>query len=169
MSLKEDCSNWHSPIVDERVRAGTRHNRSNNQGEESLDRLRQASAWHAQRFRASGWRRLASWHESGDSHRKRRRTGIAGKTLAAGTYTLWVKRVAENAWVLAFHPKTQDANGKPCGGRLRKQRASLPNSRSRLKTAKDSADPLSVPCRTQKARLSSRFTGELPCSAAHST
>lgn len=32
--------------------------------------------------------------------------GIAGKTVKAGTYTLWVKRTGENSWVLAFHPKT---------------------------------------------------------------
>lgn len=31
---------------------------------------------------------------------------IAGKTLPAGTYTLWAKRTGENTWTLGFHPKT---------------------------------------------------------------
>jgi hypothetical protein len=31
---------------------------------------------------------------------------IAGKTLPAGKYTLWAKKVGDKSWVLAFHPKT---------------------------------------------------------------
>jgi hypothetical protein len=31
---------------------------------------------------------------------------IAGKTLAAGKYTLWAKKTSDNSWTLAFHPKT---------------------------------------------------------------
>jgi len=31
---------------------------------------------------------------------------IAGKTLPAGKYTLWAKKVGDKNWVLAFHPKT---------------------------------------------------------------
>jgi hypothetical protein len=41
---------------------------------------------------------------------------VGGKTLKAGTYTLWVKRTGENSWVLAFHPKTQGDNGRPLWG-----------------------------------------------------
>lgn len=31
---------------------------------------------------------------------------IAGKTLAAGKYSLWAKRTGDNTWSLGFHPKT---------------------------------------------------------------
>ncbi|HKQ09020.1 MAG TPA: DUF2911 domain-containing protein [Blastocatellia bacterium] len=31
---------------------------------------------------------------------------VAGKTLPAGKYSLWAKKTGDNAWVLAFHPKT---------------------------------------------------------------
>jgi hypothetical protein len=31
---------------------------------------------------------------------------IAGKTLKAGKYSLWAKKVGDDKWVLAFHPKT---------------------------------------------------------------
>jgi hypothetical protein len=31
---------------------------------------------------------------------------VAGKTLPAGKYTLWAKKVGDKNWVLAFHPKT---------------------------------------------------------------
>ena len=95
--------------------------------------------------------------------------GIAGKTLAAGAYTLWVKRVADNSWVLAFHPKTQGGNGQPLWGAPPQTTGFVAELPLKIETAKDSADPLSVALSTQRARLSSRFTGELPCSAAHST
>jgi hypothetical protein len=31
---------------------------------------------------------------------------IGGKELKAGKYSLWVRRVGDDAWTLAFHPKT---------------------------------------------------------------
>ncbi|HEY9232109.1 MAG TPA: DUF2911 domain-containing protein [Blastocatellia bacterium] len=31
---------------------------------------------------------------------------VAGKTLQPGKYTLWAKKTGQNAWLLAFHPKT---------------------------------------------------------------
>jgi len=31
---------------------------------------------------------------------------VAGKVVPAGKYSLWAKKTGENAWVLAFHPKT---------------------------------------------------------------
>ena len=31
---------------------------------------------------------------------------IGGQELKAGTYSLWVRRTGEDAWTLAFHPKT---------------------------------------------------------------
>src|SRR4026208_8097 len=29
---------------------------------------------------------------------------VAGKAVAAGKYTLWLKKTGENSWTLAFHP-----------------------------------------------------------------
>ena len=69
---------------------------------------------------------------------------IAGKPLAAGSYTLWVKRVAENSWVLAFHPKTQAANGKPLWGAPPQTSGFVAELPLKLETAKDSADPLVI-------------------------
>lgn len=40
---------------------------------------------------------------------------IAGKTLAAGKYSLWAKKIGVNTWVLAFHPRTGD-QGNPLWG-----------------------------------------------------
>ena len=31
---------------------------------------------------------------------------VAGKELKAGKYSLWVRKMGEDSWVLAFHPKT---------------------------------------------------------------
>lgn len=31
---------------------------------------------------------------------------VAGKTLQPGKYSLWAKKTGNNAWTLAFHPKT---------------------------------------------------------------
>lgn len=31
---------------------------------------------------------------------------VGGKELKAGTYSLWVRRASDDAWTLAFHPKT---------------------------------------------------------------
>jgi len=31
---------------------------------------------------------------------------VGGKELKAGKYSLWVRRTGEDAWTLAFHPKT---------------------------------------------------------------
>jgi hypothetical protein len=69
---------------------------------------------------------------------------IGGKTLAAGAYTLWVKRVGENNWVLAFHPKTQRPNGQPLWGAPPQTEGFVAELPLKLETAKDSADPLAV-------------------------
>jgi hypothetical protein len=31
---------------------------------------------------------------------------VGGKELKAGKYSLWVRRTGDDAWTLAFHPKT---------------------------------------------------------------
>lgn len=78
--------------------------------------------------------------------------GIAGKTLAAGAYTLWVKRVADNAWVLAFHPKTQGGNGQPLWGAPPQTTGFVAELPLKIETAKDSADPLSVALSESKGK-----------------
>jgi hypothetical protein len=40
---------------------------------------------------------------------------VGGKTLEAGKYTLWARRLADDKWVISFHPKTEE-NGKPLWG-----------------------------------------------------
>jgi hypothetical protein len=78
--------------------------------------------------------------------------GIAGKTLAAGTYTLWVKRVADNAWVLAFHPKTQGGNGQPLWGAPPQTTGFVAELPLKIETAKDSADPLAIALSDSKGK-----------------
>jgi hypothetical protein len=69
---------------------------------------------------------------------------INGKTLAAGTYTIWVKRVSDANWVLAFHPKTQGANGKNLWGAPPLTDGFVAELPLKMSTAKDSADPLAI-------------------------
>ncbi|HEX8087771.1 MAG TPA: DUF2911 domain-containing protein [Blastocatellia bacterium] len=63
---------------------------------------------------------------------------VAGKTVPAGKYTLWAKKVGDANWVLAFHPKT-GIWGSPemTEGFV----AELP---LKMATAKDSADKLTI-------------------------
>jgi DUF2911 family protein len=41
---------------------------------------------------------------------------VGGTAVKAGAYTLWIKRTGDASWALAFHPKTEGANGKPLWG-----------------------------------------------------
>jgi len=63
---------------------------------------------------------------------------VGATTLKAGKYSLWVKKNADNNWVLAFHPKT-GVWGAPAlkEGYV----AELP---LKLETAKDSAELLTI-------------------------
>lgn len=70
--------------------------------------------------------------------------GVGGTNLAAGTYTLWVKRVNDNTWVLAFHPKTQGPNGKNLWGAPPQTSGFVAELPLKMETAKDSADPLAI-------------------------
>ena len=78
--------------------------------------------------------------------------GIAGKSLAAGTYTLWVKRVAENSWALEFHPKIQGGTGKPLWGFPPQTTGFVAELPLKIETAKDSADPLAIALSDSKGK-----------------
>ncbi|HEX9154374.1 MAG TPA: DUF2911 domain-containing protein, partial [Nitrospira sp.] len=78
--------------------------------------------------------------------------GIAGKALAAGTYTLWVKRNSESSYVLAFHPKTQGPNGKPLWGAPPQTSGFVAELPLKMETAKDSADPLNITLASSKGK-----------------
>ncbi len=71
---------------------------------------------------------------------------IAGKTVAAGKYTLWAKRTGDNAWALLFHPKT-GAWGFPSpeSGFI----AELP---LKLEKAKEAADLLTISLADNKGK-----------------
>jgi len=78
--------------------------------------------------------------------------GIAGKPLAAGTYTLWVKKVSDTSYVLAFHPKTQGNNGKPLWGAPPQTSGFVAELPLKLENTKDSADPLNIALADSKGK-----------------
>ena len=78
---------------------------------------------------------------------------IGDKTLAAGTYTLWVKRVDDNTWMLAFHPKTQAPNGKDLWGAPPQTTGFVAELPLKKETAKDSADPLAITLADNKGKV----------------
>ena len=78
--------------------------------------------------------------------------GINGTTLAAGTYTLWVKRVNDNTWVLAFHPKIQGANGRNLWGAPPQTSGFVAELPLKIETTKDSADPLDITLADSKGK-----------------
>ena len=71
---------------------------------------------------------------------------VGGKTLPAGKYTLWAKKVGDKNWVLAFHPKT-GIWGQPemTEGFV----AELPLT---MTTAKDSAEQLVISLADMKGK-----------------
>jgi len=70
--------------------------------------------------------------------------GVGTATVKAGAYTLWVKRTAENSWVLAFHPKTQRPDGKPLWGFPSQTSGFVAETPLKLAKAKDSADQVTI-------------------------
>lgn len=78
--------------------------------------------------------------------------GIGGKTLAVGTYTMWVRRVNDNTWTLAFHPKTQAANGQNLWGAPPLTDGFIAELPLKMETAKDSADPLAITLADNKGK-----------------
>lgn len=70
--------------------------------------------------------------------------GVGTDTVKAGTYTLWIKRTGDNSWVLAFHPKTEGANGKPLWGAPPQTAGFIAQTPLKLEKAKDSADQVTI-------------------------
>lgn len=70
--------------------------------------------------------------------------GVGGTTVKAGTYTLWIKRTGDTTWTLAFHPKTEGANGKPLWGAPPQTSGFIAETPLKHEKAKDSADQLTI-------------------------
>jgi hypothetical protein len=70
--------------------------------------------------------------------------GVGTATVKAGTYTLWVKRTGESSWALAFHPKTEGANGKHLWGFPSQTSGFIAETPLKLAKAKDSADQVTI-------------------------
>lgn len=66
------------------------------------------------------------------------------QSVKAGKYTLWVKRTGETTWALAFHPKTEAANGNPLWGAPPMVSGFVAEFPLKLEKAKDSADLVTV-------------------------
>ena len=66
------------------------------------------------------------------------------QTVKAGKYTLWVRRTGENSWTLAFHPKTEAANGNPLWGAPPQVGGFIAEFPLKLEKAKDSADQVTI-------------------------
>jgi len=69
--------------------------------------------------------------------------GVGAATVKAGTYTLWVKRTGDNAWALAFHPKTE-ANGRKLWGAPPQTSGFIAETPLKLTKAKDSVDQVTI-------------------------
>lgn len=65
------------------------------------------------------------------------------QSVKAGKYTLWVKKTGEN-WTLAFHPKTEAANGNPLWGAPPQTAGFIAEFPLKLEKAKDSADQVTI-------------------------
>ena len=78
--------------------------------------------------------------------------GVGAATLKAGTYTLWVKRAAENSWVLAFHPKTQGPDGNNLWGAPPQTTGFVAETPLKLGKAKDSADQVTITLANAKGK-----------------
>jgi len=70
--------------------------------------------------------------------------GVGTATVKAGKYTLWVKRTAEDAWALAFHPKTEGNNGKPLWGAPPQTAGFIAETPLKHSKAKDSVDQVTI-------------------------
>ena len=69
---------------------------------------------------------------------------VGGTAVKAGTYTLWVKRTGDNAWALAFHPKTEGANGRPLWGAPPQTSGFIAETPLKHSKASDSADQVTI-------------------------
>lgn len=69
---------------------------------------------------------------------------VGGTTVKAGTYTLWIKRTGDSSWTLAFHPKTEGANGKPLWGAPPQTSGFIAETPLKHEKAKDSVDQVTI-------------------------
>jgi hypothetical protein len=69
---------------------------------------------------------------------------VGGTAVKAGTYTLWVKRTGENAWALAFHPKTEGAPGNKLWGFPPQKTGFVAETPLKHEKAKDSVDLVTI-------------------------
>lgn len=76
---------------------------------------------------------------------------VAGKTLPAGKYTLWAKKVGDASWVLAFHPKTG------IWGAPEMKEGFVAELPLKMATAKDSADQLTISLADMKGQAGIRI------------
>jgi hypothetical protein len=67
-----------------------------------------------------------------------------GQFVKAGKYTLWVKKGTDGRWTLAFHPKTEAANGNPLWGAPPQTGGFIAEFPLKLDKAKDSVDQLTI-------------------------
>ncbi len=70
--------------------------------------------------------------------------GVGSDTVKAGTYTLWIKRTGDASWVLAFHPKTEGANGRKLWGAPPQTEGFIAQTPLKLAKAKDSVDQVTI-------------------------
>lgn len=70
--------------------------------------------------------------------------GVGADTVKAGTYTLWVRKTGDNGWALAFHPKTEDPNGRHLWGAPPQTAGFIAQTPLKLDKAKDSADQVTI-------------------------
>ncbi len=80
--------------------------------------------------------------------------GVGADTVKAGKYTLWIKRTGENSWVLAFHPKTEGANGQPLWGAPPQTAGFIAQTPLKLEKAKDSVDQVTINLADAKGKAS---------------
>ncbi len=80
--------------------------------------------------------------------------GVGSTTVKAGTYTLWIKRTGESSWVLAFHPKTEGAPGKPLWGAPPQTTGFIAETPLKLEKAKTSDDEVTITLADVKGKAS---------------
>lgn len=69
---------------------------------------------------------------------------VGGTAVKAGTYTLWIKRTGDASWTLAFHPKTEGANGRPLWGAPSQTSGFIAETPLKHEKAKDSVDQVTI-------------------------
>lgn len=82
---------------------------------------------------------------------------VGGTAVKAGTYTLWIKRTGDASWTLAFHPKTEGANGRPLWGAPPQTAGFIAETPLKHEKAKDSADQVTITLADAKGKAAFRL------------